>query len=270
MARAQEMRLAGGGRGFLLIALLAGAVAAVLVFIAVASSGDDDGETTSAPSADTVPVVVAAQGIGAGTTITAEMLKVVNVPADVAVRGALSDTTLLVGQTTAVALAEGEAVLTSKVGSPIEGEGLGYVVPAGKRAVGISIDEQTAAGGHLLPGDHVDVVATSEDPLSGGTTVRIVLQDIEVLAVSGEALEPKPVAAGGEVEGAATGLSGNLPEDPEENPDAETVTVAVDPSQAQILVGLQAGGANVWLLLRNAGDQQIVELGPTTVVGVGP
>ena len=79
MARAGELSLAGNGRGFLILAAVAGLIAAALVFIAISSSGSDKTVNT-APSSETTATVVAGSSISAGTVLTADMLKVVQVP----------------------------------------------------------------------------------------------------------------------------------------------------------------------------------------------
>ena len=199
MARIQELTLARGNRGLLLLAVLSGLVAAALVFVALARN--DGGDETVSPATATAKVVVAGRDIAVGSEVTADMLKVVDVPESLLVKGAFASAAPVVGEVTRVALAEGEQITPSKVGAAAAGKGLGSVVPKGKRAVAIRVEEATAVGGLLLPGDRVDVVAAFQE---GETpvVVQTVLQDIEVLAVAQEAQRPVPVTT--ENEGGGT------------------------------------------------------------------
>lgn len=268
MARLQELTLKGGGnRALLLIALAAGLVAAILVFIALQSGGDDD--SASVVPVDGVEVVVAAQNIAPGTEIQEGMLKVISVPDDLLVEGAFTETTPVVGEVTTVAVAEGEQLTEVKVGTGLEVRGLSNVVPKGKRAVGIEVEEVTAVGGLLLPGNRVDIVAAfaADHPLLGlfagfesneqPEVVLTVLQDVEVLSIAQDAQEP----LGLDRENNETSVtSGVVDEDIDENPEARSVTVAVDPQEVQLLVAVQEEASRVWLSLRALGDDEIVDL----------
>lgn len=262
MAKLQEMATSSGSKGLLLLALLAGLVAAVIVFVIVNESDDGGG----AVSSSVTPAVVAAQEISAGTDITDEMVRVSDVPEDLLVSGAIEDTELVVGETARVTIAEGEQVTSSKLGVPVPDKGISGVIPAGLRGVAIEVDEVTAVGGLLLPGDRVDIVVTTRinQPDNGaGQTEYIlrtttILQNVEVLSVAQEAQEASAQAGEGTETDPAT-TSGQLPDDVEEQPDAATLTVALDLAQTQILIGNQDSTAvtRVWAVQRAFGDTAI-------------
>ncbi len=259
MARLQGMTMTRGSRMLLFLAIAAGLVAAVLVFVAL--SQDDDGTATVSSGEGSAKVVVAAQNIPAGTEITQEMVKTLEVPEALLVAGAYTESATLVGQTARIPILSGEQIPASKIGAADDGEGLSFVVPKGKRAMSISIDEVTAVGGLLRPGDKVDIFASyieeSEDRQSfDRVLVYTILQDIEVLSVAQEAQEPLPAPATDQAPEGQQELptSGQLPEDVKEQPNAGTVTVAVDPGQARLLVCTQDGADDVWLALRAFGE----------------
>jgi pilus assembly protein CpaB len=262
MARLQEMAMSGGSKGLLLLALLAGLVAAVIVFVIVSEGSDDGG---GGVSGGTTPAVVAAQQISAGDEITAEMLKVSDVPEDLLVSGALEDTELVVGETARVTIAEGEQITQNDLGVAVPDQGLSGVIPVGKRGVAIQVDEVTAVGGLLLPGDRIDIVVTTRinQPDVGNRTEYVlrtetILQNVEVLSVAQESQEASAQAGEGTETDPAT-TSGQLPEDVEEQPDAATITVALDLNQTQVLIGKQDSEAvnNVWAVERAFGDTNI-------------
>lgn len=273
MARAQQAALSRGNRGMLVLAVLAGLAAAVLVFAAIARSGGGESDV-SGPV--TVKAVVAARNIPAGKEITADMLKVVDVPESLLVKGAYSDSKIIVGEIANTRIATGEQVTPGKIGALVEDKGLAPVVPAGKRGIAISIREVTAVGGLLLPGDRVDIVAAIREKVSPDAEIefmRVVtfLSDVEVLSVAQEAQAPPAKPKEGEEDSSGdqattdSPTSGRVPEDPENQPSAGTVTVALDPSQVQTLVLMQETADSVWLSLRPFGEEGSTTLEPIVV-----
>jgi len=264
MAGLQELRLAGSNRTLLLLAIVAGLVAAVLVFVAVNNSDSDDSKI-AVSSGDVTAVVVANQDISAGTEITAEMVQVADVPANLLVKNAITDSTLAVGQTTRFPVSQGEQLVRASFGAQTEEDGLAYVVPKGKRAMALSVEEVTAVGGLLRPGDRVDVIAVFDSETgileiltgpaeSRPTTSMTVLQDVEILAIAQQAQEPIPALEGEADPSAQTRTSGQVPDDPDEDPRASTVTLALDPAQAVQLAAIQQEASRIFLALRAVGD----------------
>lgn len=263
MARLQELRLAGSSRTLLLLALISGLVAAVLVFVAVRSNNDDN-TATSVPEGDVTPVVVASQDIAAGSEITADMVKVVDVPAGLVVKNAITDSALVVGQTARFPIAQGEQLVKASFGAQSEEDGLAYVVPKGMRAIAVSVEEVTAVGGLLRPGDRVDVIAVFDSDsntlgASRPTTAVTVLQDVEILAIAQEAQEPIPALEGETDAAGQSRTSGKVPDNPDKNPRASTITLALDPAQAVELAAIQQEAARIFLALRAVGDDQAGE-----------
>jgi pilus assembly protein CpaB len=246
-------------------------VAAVLVFVALSSNDDGGGSVSGGPSTS---VVVAAQDINAGTIISAELVKSVEMPEDQLISGAVTDTTVVVGEAARVKIYEGEQVATGKVGAENDTEGLSGVVPLGMRAFSIGVEEVSAVGGLLRPGNRVDIYISrtfDNDTSTDNDDVVIsdlLLQDIEVLAVAQQAQEP--AASQTDTTGSTT-TSGELPEDGDVQADAASVTLSVTPEQAAILVCAQSdpstggGQDNLWVALRAFGEARAEQ---TTVFNV--
>ena len=153
--------------------------------------------------------------------------------------------------------------------------GLAGVVPLGMRAVAISVDELTAVGGLLLPGDRVDVVATTQIDSAPGLAegdhilrTETILQNVEILSVAQEA--QKPAAGASETEDGpaedASYSSGQLPDDPDEQPSANTITVLLSPADALTIISFQEYALRIWAVERAFGDDAVVEIEPTEVV----
>jgi len=261
MARLNEITASRGNRLLLGLALAAGAVAAVLVFVAL-SSNDDGGRTVS--GGPTTSVVVAAQDIDAGTEITSDMVTVSEINSDAVISGAATDSSVVVGQVARVDILKSEQIASARVGVENDTEGVSGVIPQGKRGVAISIDEVTAVGGLLLPGNKVDIIATfviEEGPgIPPGYDLwrtQTILQGVEVISVAQTAQEPLPVDS---TSTADSTTSGQLPDEVDEQPDAGTVTVALDPAQVQQLISAQEIAEMVWTSLRPYGDSAPVDI----------
>ena len=259
MARIQDLTLAKNSRAMLLLALIAGLVAAVAVFAVLNNNSSSD---NSGPSAGNAPVLVAAQDISAGTEITADMLKVEKIQDSLVVSGVFTDTKSVVGQASRISIAKGEQITPAKIGVPVPDKGLSGVVTAGRRAISLDVDQVTAVGGLLIPGNHVDVIAAfliRGDP-NDTLETRIVLQNVEVLSVAQE----KQNASAGSSSDSASDTSGEVPSDVKEQPGAKTLTLSLDPQQALVLASIQANPAvkKIFTALRAFGDQDVTDQPP--------
>jgi len=138
-------------------------------------------------------VVVARTQVPAKTQVARAMLKQVEMPAAYIHPRAARKLEDVVGAITREVLVAGEQVLLDRVVKKGETKaGLSYLVPQGKRAVTVAVDEVMAVGWHVKPGDRVDIIGTVEVPMPGKNEpgklekriiTVVALQDVEVLAV---------------------------------------------------------------------------------------
>ncbi|MDO8616804.1 MAG: Flp pilus assembly protein CpaB [Dehalococcoidia bacterium] len=274
MARIEQLKLAGSNRALLLLALIAGLVAAVVVFIAVSNGGDDNANPAGV-SDNVTSALIATQSISVGTEITSDMVKIVSVPNDLLVSGAYADSELVVGDVARVAIAQGEQITSNKVGIAVPDKGLSGVLPLGMRAIGVNVEQVTAVGGLLLPGDHVDIVATYKIKRAPGLAedeyilrTETILQNVEILSVGQEAQE-----ASARIDTSAdpsttnpSYTSGDLPDNVEEQPRANTITVALSLADAQLLISFQQRADQVWAAERAFGETARAEIPPHEVI----
>jgi pilus assembly protein CpaB len=195
---------------------------------------------------ETQEVVIVVQDVASKTLLTKEMLAVKKVVADYIHPQALRKTEEAIGSITLTALVKGEQLLKSKIVKKDDTtKGLAYLIPHGKRAVSIAVDDVSGVAGLLKPGDKVDVTAVIGIPDSAGKEVPhslVVLQEITVLAV-GKNLEEK------------TGKGDNSKEED------KTVTLAVTVEEARPLLLASQKGA-LRLLLRSPVDSSTVKTNP--------
>ncbi len=247
-----------GSKAALAVAILAGLAAALVAYWAL--RGAMQPTTTVAQQ---VPVVVAARDIAARTRISADMLEVVMAPPEVVAAGAFSDTEAVVGKVARFPIAAREQITQDKLAETALQFGdhavpLSLVVPTGKRAVAIKVEEDTAVGGLVLPGDFVDVVGVIELEDNTGNKRHfslVVAQNVQVLAVGQEISEPPPEPSGLPPE-ERVNLKGGKPQ-----PEAKTVTLALDPQQA-LAVSLAAKMGTLRLALRPFSETEATVVSP--------
>jgi pilus assembly protein CpaB len=263
-------RISGGrtGKAVLFLALLLGLISAVLVYVYLSQAG---GEETAA-SGETEPVVVATQDIPVATRITADMVEIKEISADAVHPDSFSTTEGVVGNLARYPITAGEQILSDRVAASSltlpEGEELPlpYIVPEGKRAVSVKIDDLIGVGGLLRPGDYVDVILTVK--LAVGDQIgRVILQNLEVLALDQQVEKVAPNLEAGDEERVPTGEA-------ETNPDAETVTLAVTPVEGEVLVTAEECannfGGRLALALRPFGEHTSVGVRSTWSETGGP
>ena len=277
MARPLAGMAAGStNRRLLLLALVAGIVAAILIYTALSRSSEATSGAGGASAASTVPAVVAKQDIPARTKVTTSMVEVRQVPSDTRSELAYTDLSQVVGQVTRYPIATSEEVLSTKVVSlesaTATGDSLSYVIPEGNRGISIEVSEVVSSGGLVLPGDYVDIIGVFDVKFGSGdqeTTEdkyfsRIILQNIEVLAVAQTVVDTPPEAGtttGTDGETTTTDADGqrvrNTEADPE--PKASTVTLSVTPQEAQLLFLAEENGV-LRLAVRPYGDAAVQDI----------
>jgi len=256
-----------GNKGVLMLALFLGLLSAVLVFVYLSQSGGEE----AAPSGETKSVVVASQDIAAGTRITEGMVRVKNVSADAVVPQALTSTDTVVGGVARFPITADEQILENRVAAGgitvPKGEKvpLAYIVPEGKRAISIKVEQVISAGGLVLPGDFVDVIMVADiksnlpPPLNESKLVMTILQNLEVLAVDQEVEQVVPEGSSADgaapADGDGTVSQRALIDRADPNPEATTVTLSVTPAEAQTLA-MADEKATLRLSLRPFGEEQ--------------
>lgn len=124
-------------------------------------------------------VCVSAKQIEVASRITDGMISVTRVPSALVPSGAFTDPKALVGRVTSMTLAPGVPVTKTMLAPPGAEPGLRAIIPAGHRAVSVSVTEESAVAGFITPGSRVDVSTVSD---RDGTS-KLILTDVEVGAV---------------------------------------------------------------------------------------
>ncbi|MDR3513409.1 MAG: Flp pilus assembly protein CpaB [Caulobacteraceae bacterium] len=216
-------------------------------------------QAPAAPPPQGVPVVVAAQPIPYGVKLEAKYLTVVKLPPGAAPTGAYSSVNQILSQqggppTSLTPMQAQEPVLASKLTGVGERATLAALITPGMRAYTIAINEVSGTGGHVMPGDRVDVVLTrdisSALDTSGSAQRRlmsnIVSQNLRVLGVDQNA---NPTTAAPIV--------------------AHSATLEVSVQDAERLA-LAAQSGTLSLALRKTGASEIEQVRPVQAADLGP
>lgn len=195
------------------------------------SSGGPD----TSSSSKTVAVVIATREIGAGEDLTGENCRIGSVAVDSVPDRSFHTVAELKNRVAGIELLRGQSI-TENVLAPVgTGTGLQAVIPTGMRAISIEINEFSGVGGMLLPGCHVDLLATLPGETGGEMISRTVVQNVQVSAV-GQRMVSQPEKKG---EDAAVFRS---------------VTLLVTPSEAEA-VELACNSGRPRLVLRSSADK---------------
>jgi len=114
---------------------------------------------------------------------------------------------------------------------------LSAVLGSGKRGVSVTVTAASAAGGFILPNDHVDVVVTRDS--RAGQISQTILSNVRVLAIDAR-LGEAPAKEG-------------APADPTLFEGKAIATLELDPVASEVLIGA-AGGGTLSLVLRSLLD----------------
>lgn len=136
-------------------------------------------KTVSVP---TRAVVVARANLALGTELRAEDLVASQWPEGSIPEGAFSDVSQIVGRGLIQSVVMHEPILPGKLASKEAGSGLPPIIPPGKRAVSVKVNEVIGVAGYVLPGTFVDVVTTQSPTMRPeDMTSKIVLTQVQVL-----------------------------------------------------------------------------------------
>jgi len=185
----------------------------------------------AAPQLETETVVVATSAIKRGDTVSAENVKVVEWPKNAVPDGAFTTLESSIGNVARTPIFENDPITQHKVVDANSKSVLSMLIPDGRRAIAIKVNEVTGIAGFVAPSSRVDVLVSLPEKDEDPARTRIVLQDIEVLAIAQavEQRDNKPVVV-------------------------NTVTLNVLPSEAESLT-LAANEGSLQLTLRNDRDQ---------------
>jgi pilus assembly protein CpaB len=190
---------------------------------------------TRTVSIPTKPVVVAAADLDVGADLGRNDVRLIDWPANAVPAGAISTPDEVIGRGLIMPVIQNEPILPMKLASKEAGSGLPPAIPPGLRAVSVRVNEVIGVAGYVLPGTHVDVVATvSPSQQQSDITSKVILTNVMVLA------------AGTKIERGDSDKNKPMP--------VTVVTLLVDPDESERLT-LASTEGKIQLALRNPLDK---------------
>jgi len=252
------------------LVLLIGIFLAVIAFVGILFVFNGNKKTDEPGTKTEGPVVVATADIPLGSKVQANQVKVVTLATTAIEPGTFQDTTQVIGKTVRVPVTNGAQVTATNFSDT--GSVSDIVVPAGKRAISVDVDQTTGVGTVIKAGDYVDMIVgftgdkfpvitlnpadDSFTVVSGlnNTSVKVLIQGMQVL---GTLLPPPP--ASNSSSGDTSGDNTTEPSTTLDEGQHQIVILAVDAQQSELIKFAQLDG-NISLTLRSADDF----LDPTT------
>jgi pilus assembly protein CpaB len=131
----------------------------------------------------TRPVVVAAADLDVGAELGRDDIRIIDWPANAMPKDAFADPNDVIGRGLVMPLIQNEPILPIKLSSKEAGAGLPPAIPPGLRAVSVRVNEVIGVAGYVLPGTHVDVVATvNPSDKHSDITSKVILNNVQVVA----------------------------------------------------------------------------------------
>jgi pilus assembly protein CpaB len=179
----------------------------------------------------------------------------------------------ILGQISGSTIFENEQIISTKLLS-IEDAGLAFKIPKGYRAFAISVDEIAGVGGHVRPGNYVDVMGIFDfgDTVKQDQRAVTLLQNVYVLAAGDDLGQAVPVNVSGRDEGLAEKADA-IRSNPLMRASLmyNSVTVMLSPDEAQKIMLAQEVGA-LTLALRSLweGNTQVPldKVSVNTAIGI--
>ena len=158
----------------LLIALVMAGVASYAVYRGIQRIPVREVEVASDP------VVVAAKALPVGALVGPNDVRVAAWPRKSPLPGGFATPEEVVGRGLLAPVLENEPITTAKLAAKEAGAGLAPTIPLGMRAISVKVNEVVGVAGFVVPGAHVDVLATVNRDQDA--TTRTVVSNLTVLA----------------------------------------------------------------------------------------
>jgi len=168
---------------FVILAGMGAVLAAIVVFSAIRKRESE----VQRAMAHTVEVLVAANDIPLGAKLAPDAVKLARWSRDRVPQGAFTDPQAVAGSFAKNEFVANEPIVASKLfmGEKISGV-MPLLIPSGMRAMSVPVDEVADIAGFVAPHTRVDILVAVAGTGPEPSFSRIVLQNIEVLAVAQE------------------------------------------------------------------------------------
>ena len=205
-----------------------------------------------------IEVMVAKKNIPKDFKLDETMVSFEKIPKKYVQPKALHKIDEILGQISGSTIFEGEQIIATKLLS-IEDAGLAFKIPKNFRGYAIATDEITGVGGHIRPGNYVDIMGIFDfgDERKEDKRAVTLLQNVYVLAAGDDLGQAVPVNISGRDEGLLA--KAQVSEfDLDKGKVYKSVTVMLTPDEAQkIMLAQEAGALSLSLRSLWEGNTQV-------------
>ncbi len=192
------------------------------------------GRRPTQTAVETKELVVAKEDLPLGSEIQREDLLIRDYPTQAYPQGAFADIEDVIDRSVLSPILANEPILSARVTEKGAGVGLAPLIPEGKRAVAIAINQVSGVSGYINPGSEVDILLTGQPKGSDERLTATVLENVTVLS-TGTRLEMDP-----------DGKPQNVP----------VINMLLTPEDAELMT-LATGVGRIHLVLRNPMDDEL-------------
>ena len=204
-----------------------------------------EGQLSNREAVPMTSIVIAAQDLEIGTLLSSDNLTLTEWPKSNVPKGAFDNIEAVAGRVAVTKLPAGGPLRAAELADAGSGAGLVALIPPGRRAMSIKVDEVSGVAGFILPNTYVDVISVNSKSNQETREAKTILKKIKVLAIAQETTTDKGKAK-----------------------IVKSVTLELLPKEAETLA-LHSILGSIHLILRNPlemlGDETPPEVAPVIV-----
>ena len=150
-----------------------------------------DGQLSNREEIQMTKIVIAAVDLEIGTLLSTENLTLTEWPISNVPKGAFDNIEAVAGRVAVTKLPAGGPLRAAELADAGSGAGLVALIPPGRRAMSIKVDEVSGVAGFILPNTYVDVIAVDNKGNRERREAKTILKKIKVLAIAQETTTEK-------------------------------------------------------------------------------
>lgn len=150
-----------------------------------------EGQMSNREAIPMTSIVIAAQDLEIGTLLSTDNLTLTEWPKSNVPKGAFDNIEAVAGRVAVTRLSAGEPLQAAELAAPDSGAGLVALIPPGRRAMSIKVDEVSGVAGFILPNTYVDVISVDLKSNRETREAKTILKKIKVLAIAQETTTEK-------------------------------------------------------------------------------
>ncbi len=150
-----------------------------------------EGQLSNREAVPMTSIVIAAQDLEIGTLLSTDNLTLTEWPKSNVPKGAFDNIEAVAGRVAVTKLPAGGPLRAAELADAGSGAGLVALIPPGRRAMSIKVDEVSGVAGFILPNTYVDVISVNTKSNRETREAKTILKKIKVLAIAQETTTDK-------------------------------------------------------------------------------